>query len=475
LAFSGTSADNGAVTAPDDTAEYWSNSVDISQYYALGKIMPASSTDGKKIYFTPDAAGVGKTLKAGAKYYSATNENGDGTASDAKGKNYATTLHAYTKTEKTGANLEDTRWDTTGGAYTPSESPTDTQDDGYYVDIPVWIRTSYSGTDTVTLALDAYVTSNSKDDGDDLYLATRVAVLSDDRKTNTSGLLEIRPDSYTNANGTWNNNTIVNFMDTTNAAGEAVAGLNGTNATYGDATHYDGSLLAFTELTKKTAGSTSQYGTAKKFWIRVWLEGEDPNCWNENAGQDFNISLKFTRDEMYNETAASSASVDQSYPNAIAFSGKTADSDEGSLKTGDQVKVSNAFASTFEYTGSAWVNKGTFTNPNVGQYYTAKVGSDTASGTIKSESDLITWLNTNVKTKKAAKSGVTITAVDETSPSKIEAYVVDGAVTYSVTALPSGATSFTLNGATYNATDLAAKLATMANGTYTVTVTYPAP
>jgi len=44
-------------------------------------------------------------------------------------------------------------------------------------------------------------------------------------------------------------------------------------------------------------GTGTGYGAARKYYVRVWLEGEDPECWNANAGQDFNISLKFTKIE----------------------------------------------------------------------------------------------------------------------------------------------------------------------------------
>ena len=55
-------ANNGNVDAPGTVSEYWANTVDVSKYYKLGTILPASSTDGQDVFFTPDAAGVGKTL-----------------------------------------------------------------------------------------------------------------------------------------------------------------------------------------------------------------------------------------------------------------------------------------------------------------------------------------------------------------------------------------------------------------------------
>lgn len=41
----------------------------------------------------------------------------------------------------------------------------------------------------------------------------------------------------------------------------------------------------------------SNYGVAHKIVVRVWLEGEDPDCWNETAGQDWSINLKFNNEK----------------------------------------------------------------------------------------------------------------------------------------------------------------------------------
>lgn len=43
-------------------------------------------------------------------------------------------------------------------------------------------------------------------------------------------------------------------------------------------------------------GTGVEYGAGKQYIIRVWLEGEDPDCYNETAGQDWSISLKFNNE-----------------------------------------------------------------------------------------------------------------------------------------------------------------------------------
>ena len=61
-------------------------------------------------------------------------------------------------------------------------------------------------------------------------------------------------------------------------------------------THKANNTGVMVNLTADANKGTGQgYGAAKKYYIRVWLEGEDFECWNANAGQDFTISLKFSK------------------------------------------------------------------------------------------------------------------------------------------------------------------------------------
>ena len=53
-----------------------------------------------------------------------------------------------------------------------------------------------------------------------------------------------------------------------------------------------------TVATNYTGGSTnssSNYGESVCVIVRVWLEGEDKDCWNATAGQDFQIALEFAK------------------------------------------------------------------------------------------------------------------------------------------------------------------------------------
>jgi hypothetical protein len=449
----GTSADNGGVANPGDDARYWSNTADVSAYYALGKIMPASSTSGLNLYFTPDASGVGKTIKTGAKYYAAV-EQAD-IYKDANGAEYMTTLHAYTGKTSADTSGAVTAWN---AAYKKGTEWNKTNDDGYFVDIPVWIRSS---SETATqLSVDAYVSTSSKKDNDDLYLAARAVILNDTRKT-SGGLIEIKEDNYSAYTDpetkTTKKTSIVDFMSTTNSTGAAVAStsdkVNGGTATYGAETRYDGTTA--NGVTVPARSAAGQYGDSVKIWIRVWLEGEDPNCWNENAGQDFNISLKFSREDV-------------ELPNTTYFNPQGANTaDSASLIAGTVTNVIyNGTTIQYTYNGSVWNANGTFVAAPAGSQY--QIGATV----IQNAKDLATYLKNNVTTKAQADAGITLTTMsvaEGAHPTQVVYYPSTQSFSGDVT----GAVRFNINGKNYES-DTEVKGDDSLTGTeYAVTVTYP--
>lgn len=308
---------SGVVAAPreEGTANDeldWSNSADISKYYQFGKLIPASSTDGEAVYFTPDADGVGKTVKATAGYYQAVGEDEeykwDGTSTFAtSGTGDSAKAKAYVDNTSGG---NDATW--SGTTYTKSTSWNETNDDGYYLDIPVWLRTSSS--ETTNIYVSGYITkgTNAKstadtDEDDVLYQAVRVAILNDDGTAN-GGVINLNDGSdypgNKSAYSTTNTAGIKTILDSdnyNNRQNPVASGINALNATtpgYDAITQNDGA----TSLGTLTAGDGAGYGESTKFIIRIWLEGEDGDCWNENAGQDWNISLKFAKDPLANNT-----------------------------------------------------------------------------------------------------------------------------------------------------------------------------
>ncbi|MBR1563068.1 MAG: hypothetical protein IJ645_07660 [Ruminococcus sp.] len=176
------------VTDPGTTVYNWSNTADISHYYTFGRLIPASSTTGENIYFTPDANGVGKTIKDTAKFYiaatknAATAENATGVGGTSTTDKLNTTAHLNTADAWANGGTRSTAWNAT-------------HDDGYYVDIPVWFRTS--SVNGAELSVKAYVvdqanpnaTTNSaaKTDGKELYKAVRVSVLESDGSATADG------------------------------------------------------------------------------------------------------------------------------------------------------------------------------------------------------------------------------------------------------------------------------------------------
>ena len=319
---------SGAVADPELDLD-WSNIADVSEYYQFGKLIPASSTNGTNIYFTPDANGVGKTVSDDARYYAAA-LGGTAQPDKASGdnvKNRNATAHIINS--KNGATVNDT-WNTT--SYVTAAGWDNTYDDGYYIDIPVWFRTSSK--DGANLSVKAYVkprsATNNTTDGEALYRAVRVAMLevgsgdSGTTYTNKTNLIPIADGCSKGENGaavgSLRANPFALTVDSTNynilnwytreTGKEAVKELGTSPATqgvYDEAVQYqaNATVVALTGPTVTSASKESQYGAAKKFIIRVWLEGEDPDCWNATAGQDWSINLKFN-----NETTASGGGAD---------------------------------------------------------------------------------------------------------------------------------------------------------------------
>jgi hypothetical protein len=321
--------DSSGATAPTSDFD-WSNSADISHYYKFGNLIPASSNNGANIFFTPDASGVGRTMKDGAAYYQAAaglTAYGTGTSAavnsndDASAKAYIVT--GASDTWRTGSS----------DTYSKATAWNVTNDDGYYIDIPVWLRTTSLNTQDIYVTgyvLDKTADTGDDTDTDDLYKAVRVAILgtatveangttagsgtgclvlkdanvtfanlnnatfyaNKPNMTSEFGILD--SDNYS-ATGTNNKSGIANLTGRMGTPDGNIYGMSATAPTLTEITYNDGDDKV---CTLPAAASSATKGAAVKLVIRVWLEGEDGNCWNENAGQDWNIALKFTKDKL---------------------------------------------------------------------------------------------------------------------------------------------------------------------------------
>ena len=305
---------------PDDPEEAdWASEIDIDNYYKFGKMIPASSTDGEHIYFTPDAISAGRDVKSTGRYFQA-DGNVDGYLKDyiANGAlpsstdndSLAVTAYAFTTSD---ASDKGHAWTD----YERKQAWNDTNDDGYYVDIPIWIKSN--GTATVNLVVKGIVnrgpnTLNEPTDNattEPLYKATRVALLDGTTKAPLGGTVEDENTHETMAAKIIPLMSSVSTLDNW-ASGTSILDSYNYNTTRGT-TNSNLPLWGVSEITSgTTTGVYSNYTaynasttniltlngsepSEKKVWIRVWLDGEDKGCWNPNAGQDWTISLRFEK------------------------------------------------------------------------------------------------------------------------------------------------------------------------------------
>ncbi|MBE6877224.1 MAG: hypothetical protein E7496_11005, partial [Ruminococcus sp.] len=168
-AYDGYNASNGwlqLVKAPENSVDSqdWSNSVAFCNFYDVGKLLPASSTDGVSIFYTGNAVNTG--------------ENVSDTSTFTLANNFTDKKLAQTTTllKNEGATYY-------AGAFTSSAFDPDKAKTGYYVDFPIWIRTSSDS--EINLVVDATI-SDGDTASETLYRAARVAILNADGTVVTS-------------------------------------------------------------------------------------------------------------------------------------------------------------------------------------------------------------------------------------------------------------------------------------------------
>lgn len=245
----------GTVEAPTNETkdnDLWMNSVATGSVYdTFGKLIPASSVDGNTLYYTTNAIALGKDVQFD-------NEN-------SPFKSAMDKLVTAVASNKSAVN----------GDLSASD------DDGYYLDIPVWFRST--STDAVTLGLEVEIKNSSDDDTKSvLYKAARVAILPETKSAQ-------KVFSETGAKYYKDGKAVATAGATLAASYGDVSAATEATVTGGKVTNPD----ATTQVATVTASTGTGYGGAVKYYIRVWLEGEDEACWNANAGQDFVINLKF--------------------------------------------------------------------------------------------------------------------------------------------------------------------------------------
>lgn len=171
----------------------------------------------------------------------------------------------------------------------------------------MWLRTTSN--DSVNVYVSGFVTDKTEEDlgdTDDLYKAVRVAILTGAGAAN-NGCLTLADGGDTLATTgkypEYNNSTNILDSDNYNNRSGVASGIFAVSAASTPAWSEISQNNATASIASLNPGTGTQYGAATKLIIRVWLEGEDGNCWNDNAGQDWNISLKFSKDPLTANTS----------------------------------------------------------------------------------------------------------------------------------------------------------------------------
>lgn len=278
--------------APSINSISWKKSIDIDEYYAsVGKLMPASSDTSLTLY----------SVENSDVYAGGTKVKSDAIVSEMKQKDSVTlTLDGASNTDFATSNSE--------------------ADEGYYLDVPMWIRTTKSDADSTVYCT---VTINDAS-GKNLKNAVRVAIIPigtamsetggtdgilsltltgsagyEAESTTSSTLTKITNPTVLNANP-----TIFGLTNGTYTTGKTL-GANGTFtsalkttspiATTATSETYDSATSENTAVfTIPQADANSYSGVS--FIARVWLEGESTFCSDLTAGQDWNIDFHFSLD-----------------------------------------------------------------------------------------------------------------------------------------------------------------------------------
>ena len=240
----------------------WKSSVAVGQYYdKIGKLKPVSSADGATFYDATDASDKGRQ---------------------------ASTFTAVTLNDTTMADL--TPHGTLAAADTTVSADTAANSSGYYVDIPVHIRTTKTGTSAETTEYgDLYCkliikNGGTNDANETLYNAVRVAFIPITANTNPDSKIFGVDDEY------YNSKVVGAGGSLESSTGIVVKNDCVTSADFASVSGVDSGL----NIPLAKPGET--YGHLD-FNVRVWLEGQSTSCYDDKAGQSWNIDLAFSLGE----------------------------------------------------------------------------------------------------------------------------------------------------------------------------------
>ena len=256
---------------PKDTAEEigWKSAVVVDNYYSdIGKLKPASSINGETFFDATDASNSGKT----AKKFEEITPLSDNMAEVSPRNTYSDTVDQITSDGEVG----------------------------YYVDIPVHLRTSKASAGNYgQIDYKMVITPNSPTGttDDELYKAVRVSFIP--ITSNTGSSIKI-----------FTCDDLNNYYEKGTSAGKAVKDAN-TKAEISildKSAVVDGTTIAegqdkLATVTAADSGLKIPYASSAgtyghlDFYVRVWIEGESTSCYDAKAGQAWNIDMAFSLHE----------------------------------------------------------------------------------------------------------------------------------------------------------------------------------
>ncbi|MGN0618394.1 MAG: hypothetical protein ACI4J7_05170 [Ruminiclostridium sp.] len=250
---------NPSTHPSDSSSNSWKSAVVVGNYYtSFGKIKPSSSENGTTFFDATDASQGGKVASTFKKITDATTDT-----------DFIVKQTSLNTTETVGSN------DKTG----------------YYIDIPVHIRTSKvdegGGEGDILFKMKISDATNPAKEGAVLYKAVRVAFITGtgESAVYSGKVYGINNEFYTSGKG-------------------AVTSESGDRSTTLNEVINDGELSINDEtLTAVDSGLKIPYATTSgsyghlDFVVRVWLEGESTSCYDEQAAQSWNIDLAFSLKE----------------------------------------------------------------------------------------------------------------------------------------------------------------------------------
>ena len=292
------------LNSPTKNDVSWKRQIAVSDYYAtVGKLKPASTDTALSVYKVDET----KVYAGGHAVEDAAN------------------ITLANKGDSASMTLK-----TTGGDATALATSDNAADAGYYIDIPMWIRSSNQTTGGTDVYATVTITDPNSANGSELIKAARVAILpmysatseSTMTITNASKLYASdSTDASTVSLLSGNTATIFGLKASVGAVtasmdagadldwptyhGKVIkaAGLYNSGAsstTMGTTSIEDARGAAATQVDANVvftipAATPDDYGRVG-FVARVWLEGESIYCEDATANQDWNIDFYFSTD-----------------------------------------------------------------------------------------------------------------------------------------------------------------------------------